>query len=150
MCKRSSFGFRLLGAVVRNDEEVKLHTHGYSHERYENEKRLTKWYVRDKLSQLSYGSASPSRRDSNPHPSMNSRCTPKRQSPWFVKSSTKWSSRSLFASTAFCESKQTPLLPTAFTIGSGHTRLHLREMETVITTFGRPKDRYLRTVIVTM
>ena len=68
----------------------------------------------------------------------------------FCKSPTKWSSRSLFTSNRVREQKQTPLLPIIFTMGSEHTRLHLREMETVFTTFGRPKDRYLRTVLVTM
>ena len=68
----------------------------------------------------------------------------------FCKSPTKWSSRSLFAPiTCVSGSKRRSYQPFS-RIGSGHTRLHLREMETVFTTFGRPKDRYLRTVIVTM
>ena len=40
VCKDSSADARLLGARVRNYEEMKLHTHGYSHEQCE--KRLTK------------------------------------------------------------------------------------------------------------
>ncbi len=40
LCKDSSADARLLSARIRNDEEMKLHTHGYSHEQCE--KRLTK------------------------------------------------------------------------------------------------------------
>ncbi|TWU62015.1 hypothetical protein V7x_37440 [Crateriforma conspicua] len=32
MCRQSSLDVRLLGAGFRNREELKLHTHGYSHE----------------------------------------------------------------------------------------------------------------------
>ncbi len=47
-------------------------------------------------------------------------------------------------------SSRSPLLSTTFAADSGHTRSPLGEMQTALTTLGRPKYRYLRTVIVTM
>lgn len=45
MCRQSSLDIRLFGAGLRNSEELKLHTHGYSHEQMKMKKAVWKFEV---------------------------------------------------------------------------------------------------------